>query len=80
MTWVMMIPWIKAKRELTAYRLMSQRRILAISSKLIPLPPETLLINPLNSSVVAFPKILGPMMEKMVLPTANITTNNTANL
>ena len=46
--------------------------------KSIPEPPDNLLIKPLNISVVAFPKIFGPTIVKIVLPTANNITTNIA--
>ena len=55
-------------------------KILLILVKSIPLPPESLLIIPLNISVVALPKILGPIIENAVLPIANNITKITENL
>ncbi len=55
----------------------SINKVIAISAifpKSIPLPPEILLTNPLNISVVAFPNILGPTMVNIVLPIANRNT------
>ena len=42
--------------------------------KSIPSPPDSLLTNPLNISVVEFPSILGPTIVNIVLPIANINT------
>ena len=63
---------------LIKYNVNNVRRISAIFWKLIPSPPDNLLINPLYISVVAFPNIFGPTIEKIVPPIANIITITTA--
>ena len=71
-------PWINAKAILHAYSPISCIRIEPIFPKLICPVPEILAISPLNNSVVAFPRIFGPMTLKMVEPTAKIMTMITA--
>ena len=51
-----------------------------ILSKSIPLPPVSFEIKPLDISVVAFPKIFGPIIEKTLLPIANSNTNKIPSL
>lgn len=75
-----MKPWISENNALNPYKASNVSRIPAIFPKSIPLPPDNLLTNPLNISVVAFPNILGPTIENIVLPIANITTITNANL
>ena len=65
---------IKENKALIKYKINKVIAISPIFPKLIPLPPDILLINPLNISVVAFPKILGPTIVNMVLPIANMNT------
>ena len=48
--------------------------ILNTASKSTPEPPFNLLLTPLKISVVAFPNILGPRIEKIVLATVKIAT------
>ena len=49
----------------------------AMLSKLMPPFPLILLLTPVKISVVAFPKIFGPTILKIVLPIANrITKTN----
>ena len=48
--------------------------ICAIFSKSIPFPPDSFRTNPSKTSVVAFPKIFGPTIVKIVLPIANMKT------
>ena len=50
-------------------------RIFPIFPKSIPLPPDNLLISPVNNSVVALLKIFGPATLKTVLMIANTMTN-----
>ena len=75
-----MNPWISENNALNPYNASNVSKICPIFPKFIPLPPDNLLTNPLNISVVAFPNILGPTIENIVLPIANITTITNANL
>ena len=74
----MMYPWINENKALHKYRQSNVARILPIFVKSIPLPPDILPTRPVNISVVAFPRILGPTILKMVLPMANMTTKSRA--
>ena len=73
-TVVIVNPCIKENNALIAYKPNSVRSIVPIFPKSIPEPPEILLTIPLNISVVALPKIFGPIIENIVLPTANKIT------
>jgi hypothetical protein len=57
---------------LSIYNIRSVSKIFPIFTKLIPLPPDSLEITPLKTSVVAFPSILGPIMLNIVSIVANI--------
>ena len=74
-TVVIVKPCIKENKALKAYNPNSVSSIVPIFPKSIPDPPDNLFITPLKISVVALPKIFGPTIENIVLPTANkITT------
>ena len=65
---------------LKMYKQRRKARILPILEKSIDPVPVILLTIPLNISVVAFPSILGPYIEKTVLAIANIITKKIDNL
>ena len=76
----MIQPWIKEKAALARYRPSSRSRMRPILSKSMPPVPWTLATRPLNSSVVALPRILGPSTEKRVPAMAKSITTPTAAL
>ena len=61
-------------KALTAYKIIKVTTILKIASKSIPPVFMTLAMMPSDNFVVAFPKILGPIIEKIVAPIENNTT------
>ena len=61
---------------LEVIQIMHVIKILYIAEKFIPLPPVSFDINPLKSSVVAFPNILGPTIENTVDNIARMKTIN----
>ena len=65
---------MKENNALTIYSPNSVNRIVPTFPKSIPPFPDSLFTNPLNISVVAFPNILGPIIENIVLPTAKINS------
>ena len=65
---------MKENNALTTYSPNSVSRIVPTFPKSIPPFPDILFTKPLNISVVAFPNIFGPIIENIVLPTANINT------
>ena len=73
-TVVIVNPCIKENNALTAYSPNNVRSICPIFPKSIPAPPDNLSKIPLKISVVALPKIFGPIIENIVLPTANKIT------
>lgn len=79
-TLVIVKPCISEKVALIRYRVSRLKSIAPILPKFVPSPPDSLLIKPLNISVVAFPNIFGPTIENIVLPIANIITIATATL
>ena len=79
-TLVIVKPCIYPKKVLIAYKPKSVSKIPRTLLKSIPVPPDIFPTIPLNISVVAFPKILGPTIVKTVLPTANINIINNCHL
>ena len=73
-TVVIVKPCTKENKALKAYKPNNVRSIVPILPKSIPDPPDNLFIKPLKISVVALPKIFGPIIENIVLPTANKIT------
>lgn len=65
---------MKENNALIRYSTNNVISIFAMFSKLIPAPPDNLLIIPVYTSVVAFPNILGPTIVNIVLATAKIRT------
>ena len=65
---------MKENNALNKYNPNSVNSIIPTFPKSIPPLPDILLTKPLNISVVAFPKILGPTIENIVLPIANNKT------
>ena len=65
---------MKENNALITYSPNKVSKIVPTFPKSIPPFPDILFTKPLNISVVAFPNILGPIIENIVLPTAKINT------
>ena len=65
---------MKENNALITYKPSNVNNIVPTFPKSIPPFPDILFTKPLNISVVAFPNIFGPIIENIVLPTANINT------
>ena len=68
----MINPWMKENAALHRYSPSVHKRIRPILSKSIPPVSLTFATNPLNSSVVALPRIFGPTMLNTVPAMAKI--------
>ena len=79
-TCVITNPSIIPNAVLKTYNPSKVNKMFLIFTKLIPAPPDSFPIIPLNTSVVALPSIFGPNILNTVLATANMKIMKKANL